>query len=212
VATAPADDQAPARQRLSAEDRRSAIIGAARGLFARNGFRGTGTSDIAAAAGCSEPVIYKHFASKQALFAAVLEDSTRMMGERFAAAAAEGGDLFTAYLRFVRGLMGDPKVAEVARLRYLALTLTNEPEIRSSLSHMMSAWHAGVSGAVAEGQAVGRIRADADVESVSMLFLGLGLAAGFVGAVDGEGALACFPRHFDALVDLLTPIQGGPDD
>ena len=35
----------------------------------RNGFRGTGTSDIAAAAGCSEPMIYKHFASKQALFA-----------------------------------------------------------------------------------------------------------------------------------------------
>ena len=45
-----------------------------------------------------------------------------------------------------------------------------------------------------------------------MLFLGLGLAAGFVGAVDGEEALECFPRHFDALVDLLTPIQGGPDE
>ncbi len=65
--------------------------------------------------------------------------------------------------------------------------------------------------AVAAGQANGRIRSDADVESVSMLFLGLGLAAGFVGAVDGEGALACFPRHVDAFVDLLTPIQGGPD-
>jgi AcrR family transcriptional regulator len=210
VATLPADDEVPARQRLSAEDRRSAIIDAARVLFARNGFRGTGTSDIAAAAGCSEPIIYKHFASKQALFAAVLEDCTRMMGERFAAAAAEGGDLFTAYLRFVSGLMGDPKVAEVARLRYLAVTLTNEPEIRASLSHMMSSWHSGVSGAVAAGQANGRIRADADVESVSMLFLGLGLAAGFVGAIDGEGALECFPRHVDALVDLLTPIQGGP--
>ena len=86
--------EAPVRQRLSAEDRRSAIIAAARVLFSHNGFRGTGTSDIAAAAGCSEPVIYKHFASKQALFAAVLEDSTRLMRERFAAAAAEGGDLF----------------------------------------------------------------------------------------------------------------------
>src|SRR6185312_1539381 len=142
------EEQAPARQRLTAENRRAAIIEAARVLFARNGFRGTGTSEIAAAAGCSEPIIYKHFASKQALFAAVLEDSTRLMGERFAAAAAEGGDLFTAYLRFVRGLMGDPKVAEVARLRYLALSLTDEPEIRSGLSHMMSAWHAGVRSAV----------------------------------------------------------------
>ena len=210
MATLPADDETPVRQRLSAEDRRSAIIAAARVLFARNGFRGTGTSDIAAAAGCSEPVIYKHFASKHALFAAVLEDSTRLMGERFAAAVAEGGDLFTAYLRFVRALMGDPKVAEVARLRYLALTLTDDDEIRASLSHLISAWHSSVSAAVAEGQANGRIRADADIASVSMLFLGLGLAAGFVGAVDGEGALECFPRHVDALVDLLTPIQGGP--
>jgi AcrR family transcriptional regulator len=211
VETLPADDQTPARQRLSAEDRRSAIIAAARVLFSRNGFRGTGTSDIAAAAGCSEPVIYKHFASKQALFAAVLEDATRLMGERFAAAAAEGGDLFTAYLRFVRKLMGDPKVAEVARLRYLALTLSADEEIRTSLSHMMSAWHASVRAAVAEGQANGRIRSDADIDSVSMLFLGLGLAAGFVGAVDGEEALECFPRHVDAFVELLTPIQGGPD-
>jgi AcrR family transcriptional regulator len=209
VEIAGTDEQAPGRQRLSAEDRRAAIIAAARVLFARNGFRGTGTSDIAAAASCSEPVIYKHFASKQALFGAVLEDCTRLMGERFAAATAEGGDLFTAYLRYVRGLMGDPKVAEVARLRYLALTLTNEPEIRSGLSHMMRAWHAGVRSAVEDGRANGRIRADADVDSVSMLFLGLGLAAGFVGAVDGEEALASFPRHFDALVELLTPIQGG---
>jgi AcrR family transcriptional regulator len=202
------EDQVPARQRLSAEDRRASIIAAARVLFARNGFRGTGTSDIAAAAGCSEPVIYKHFASKQALFAAVLEDCTRVMGDRFAAAIGEGGDLFTAYIRFVRGLMGDPKVAEVARLRYLALTLTNEPEIRAGLSRMMSAWHAGVSTAVEDGRANGRIRADADVASVSMLFMGLGLAAGFVGAIDGEEALEAFPQHFDALVELLTPIQG----
>jgi AcrR family transcriptional regulator len=203
------EDQVPARQRLSAEDRRASIIAAARVLFARNGFRGTGTSDIAAAAGCSEPVLYKHFASKQALFAAVLEDCTRVMGDRFAAAIGEGGDLFTAYIRFVRGLMGDPKVAEVARLRYLALTLTNEPEIRAGLSRMMSAWHAGVSTAVEDGRANGRIRADADVASVSMLFMGLGLAAGFVGAIDGEEALEAFPQHFDALVELLTPIQGG---
>jgi AcrR family transcriptional regulator len=209
VELAGTDEQAPARQRLSAEDRRSAIIAAARVLFARNGFRGTGTSDIAAAAGCSEPVIYKHFASKQALFGAVLEDCTRLMGERFAAATAEGGDLFTAYLRFVRGLMGDPKVAEVARLRYLALTLTNEPEIRAGLSHMMSAWHAAVRSAVEDGRANGRIRADADVESVAMLFFGLGQAAGFVGAVEGEEALASFPQHVDALVELLTPIPGG---
>jgi AcrR family transcriptional regulator len=203
------DEQNPARQRLSAEDRRSAIIEAARKLFGRNGFHGTGTSDIAAAAGCSEPVIYKHFASKQALFVAVLADCVGYMHARFAAAAEGEGDLFDAYLRFVRGLGGDPKVAELSRLRYLALTLTDEPEIQAGLVDMVANWQASVRAAVDVARANGRIREDADVESVAMLFFGLAQAAGFMSALEGEGALACFPRHFDALVDLLTPIQGG---
>jgi AcrR family transcriptional regulator len=205
----PAEEQVPARQRLSAEDRRSAIIAAARTLFACNGFRGTGTSEIAAAAGCSEPVIYKHFASKQALFAAVLADGACFMRERFDASAAGEGDLFDAYLRFVRGLSGDPRVAELSRLRYLALTLTAEPEIQASLAATVAQWQAGVRAAVDVARANGRIRADADVESVAMLFFGLAQAAGFMSAVEGECALQCFPRHFDALVALLTPIQGG---
>ena len=31
--------------------------------------------------------------------------------------------------------------------------------------------------------------------------------AGFMSAIEGEDAVACFPRHFDALVELLTPTQ-----
>jgi AcrR family transcriptional regulator len=208
VSATPADEQAPARQRLSAEDRRAGIIDAARTLFARNGFRGTGTSDIAAAAGCSEPVIYKHFASKQALFAAVLEDSALYMRGRFAAAVEGSDDFLDAYARFVRSLSGDTRAAELHRLRYLAVTLTDEPEIHASLKAMVGAWQASVRAAVESAQASGRIRTDAPAESVAMLFFGLAQAAGFMSAIEGEGALACFPRHFDALVELLTPIPG----
>jgi len=197
----------PGRQRLSAENRRAAIIDAARKLFGRNGFHGTGTSDIAAAAGCSEPVIYKHFASKQALFIAVLEDSVLYMRGRFATAAEGEGDLFDAYLRFVRGLSGDPKVAELSRLRYLAVTLCADPEIRAGLMAMVTQWQASVRAAIEVAHANGRIREDVDVESVAMLFFGLAQAAGFMSAIEGEDALACFPRHFDALVELLTPTQ-----
>ena len=204
-----AEDDAPARQRLSADDRRSAIVDAARTLFARNGFRGTGTSDIAAAAGCSEPVIYKHFASKQALFAAVLEDCADYMRGRFLAATEGKEDFFAAYVDFVRSLAGDARAAELHRLRYLAVTLTSEPEILASLTAMVTLWQAGVRSAVEAARASGRIRADIPVDSVAMLFFGLAQAAGFMSAIEGEEALKGFPRHFDALVDLLTPIQGG---
>lgn len=57
------------RRRLTADQRRAGILLAARKAFAQRGFHGAGTSEIATAAGCSEPMIYKHFPSKQALFA-----------------------------------------------------------------------------------------------------------------------------------------------
>ena len=47
-------------------------------MFARKGFHGTGTAELAARAGCSEPTLYKYFPSKQAVFAAVLDDATEL--------------------------------------------------------------------------------------------------------------------------------------
>ena len=78
---------------------------------------------------------------------------------------------------------------------------------------MVARWQASVRAAVESAQASGRIRdGRRPAESVAMLFFGLAQAAGFMSAIEGEGALACFPRHFDALVELLTPIQGMTDD
>jgi AcrR family transcriptional regulator len=59
--------------RLKGAQRRQVIIEAALTLFARNGFRGTTTKEIAQAAGCSEATIFKHFATKDELYCAILE-------------------------------------------------------------------------------------------------------------------------------------------
>jgi AcrR family transcriptional regulator len=58
--------------RLDAEERRAAIIEAALPLFARKGFAATTTKQIAAAAGVSEGLIFKHFPSKAAIYEAIL--------------------------------------------------------------------------------------------------------------------------------------------
>ena len=55
-------------QRLSAEERREAIVSAALPLFARKGFANTTTRELAEAAGVSEALIYKHFPSKESLY------------------------------------------------------------------------------------------------------------------------------------------------
>lgn len=53
---------------MSAEDRKKAIVRAALPLFARQGYAETTTKDLARAAGVSEPLLYKHFPSKEALY------------------------------------------------------------------------------------------------------------------------------------------------
>lgn len=56
--------------RLSAEERRLAILDAALPLFAAQG-DATTTSDIAKAAGVSEALLYKHFSGKAAIYEAI---------------------------------------------------------------------------------------------------------------------------------------------
>ncbi len=53
---------------MSAKDRKQAIVMAALPLFARQGYAETTTRDLAKAAGVSEPLLYKHFPSKDALY------------------------------------------------------------------------------------------------------------------------------------------------
>ena len=60
------------------------IMDAAEKLFARHGYQATTLRDIAAEAGLREPGLYNHFASKEALYTAVLERSLRPMEEQIA--------------------------------------------------------------------------------------------------------------------------------
>lgn len=56
------------KPRISAEERKAAIVAAAMTLFARRGFHGATTKDLARAAGVSEALIYSHFPSKEDLY------------------------------------------------------------------------------------------------------------------------------------------------
>ena len=60
------------KPRLQAEERRVAIVEAAKPLFARHGFSGTTTNQIARSAGVSEALVFQHFPSKAALYREIL--------------------------------------------------------------------------------------------------------------------------------------------
>jgi AcrR family transcriptional regulator len=72
-------------RRLSAEARKEAIVEAVQDVFAQKGFDGTTTRELAKAAGVSEALLYKHFPSKESLYAAMLDGCAK--GPTFAEAS-----------------------------------------------------------------------------------------------------------------------------
>lgn len=195
----------PRRKRLPAVERRALILEVARTLFARNGFHGTGTTEIAAAAGCSEPIIYKHFSSKQALFAAVLEECALEMRGMLDRSLLEQPDPLDAYATFTRRIVSEPRFIEITRLRTLALSLVHEPVIHEALLRVSEMMRGRWTGILEDGQRKGTVRADIVAEHVCLFGLGVSLTAGYLQALGGEQALARLPVMLDTMIALLRP-------
>lgn len=75
--------------RMSGKNRRQQIVVVAAELFARKGFSGTTTKEIAEGAGVSEAIIFRHFASKDKLYAAILDYKVKQGSERMKAQLLE---------------------------------------------------------------------------------------------------------------------------
>ena len=94
--------------RLPAGERREQIIDVAIPVFAKRGFHGASMNDVADAAGVTKPVLYQHFASKQDLYLALIDDVGRRMITAISkgtAGATDGKSQtelgFQAYFRWV---------------------------------------------------------------------------------------------------------------
>src|SRR5207248_2701166 len=59
---------------MTGKNRRLQILRVAMRLFSQRGFKGTTTKEIAKAAGVSEAMVFRHFATKDDLYAAILEN------------------------------------------------------------------------------------------------------------------------------------------
>jgi TetR/AcrR family transcriptional regulator len=66
-------DHHTSAHRLPASDRRLQLLETALDIFSRKGFSGTTTKEIAAAAGVTEAIIFRHFPTKHDLYNAVLD-------------------------------------------------------------------------------------------------------------------------------------------
>lgn len=100
---------------------RSALLAAARPLFAEHGYAAVSTDQIARAAGVTRGALYHQFAGKEELFAAVFEEVEGEIADRLAAevAGVDPGDpqaLLTAGIDGWLAACADPAVRRIALL------------------------------------------------------------------------------------------------
>ena len=98
------------RKRLTLDQRRTRILAAATRLFARRGYDGASMSGIASDAGITKPVLYDHFASKEALFETLLRSirddllaKGRAIGQSSASDEHRFRSAVDAFFAFVEG-------------------------------------------------------------------------------------------------------------
>jgi AcrR family transcriptional regulator len=75
--------------RMTAQERRSDVLRVAVAEFAKRGWQGTSTEDVARAAGISQPYLFKMFPTKKALFIALVEHSFERVRQAFIEAVGD---------------------------------------------------------------------------------------------------------------------------
>jgi AcrR family transcriptional regulator len=112
--------------RMAADERRRQIARVAMRLFAERGFRGTTTKEIAHAAGVSEAIIFRHFATKEDLYSAIIDlKSCAGLG-----AAQPGAEPEHPVVESIKSAVGDAMERRDDRevFRRIALTMMEHHE------------------------------------------------------------------------------------
>jgi AcrR family transcriptional regulator len=163
--------------RLKAAERREQLLAVATKLFAKWGATATTTAAIADAAGVTEPILYRHFRSKQDLFVAI----TRRMSE----------ETVTTWKRLIDNIPDpDQKIRTIARefpqhsarladayhVIHGALATSRDRKILSVIREHYTQMHAFFYNVIKEGQALGQFRSDMDpsLPAWEIIYMGIG--------------------------------------
>jgi AcrR family transcriptional regulator len=165
------------RSRLSAEERRATVLECACQIFAKGTYHGSTTAEIARTAGVTEPILYRHFASKRDLYLSCLNatwDECRTMWETAVADEPDPALWVGAMGRSY--LAAKDKRGQVATLWLQALTeASDDPEIRRFIRRQMREVHSFVAEVIRRSQAAGGTLHERDADAEAWLFISIGL-------------------------------------
>jgi AcrR family transcriptional regulator len=165
-----------ATKRLTAVERRAAVLDEACQVFSSASYRGATTAEIARAAGISEPILYRHFGSKRDLYLACLDETWRRFRESAEEAIAE--DPSSCLGRIADRYMASRERVRLVDLLIQALSVAPEDAvIAKALRVQIREVHDFFADVIRRGQAEGDVVADRDPVAEAWIFIGGGMLA-----------------------------------
>jgi AcrR family transcriptional regulator len=177
-----------APQRLPAAERRKAIVEAALRVFSNSSYDGATTAEIAREAGVSEPILYRHFASKRELYFACLDEGWRRFREAIEEALEAEPDPSRwpdAIPRAARAFHERGECKPTSLWVQAINQAAEDPEIRKAIRRNLREAHTFFEGVIREAQARGGIPADRDPSAEAWITLGVGLLRSIASRVGG---------------------------
>ena len=162
------------RPRKSAETRRAEITGAVLELLNGQSPDGLSTAAIAARVGVSHSALFRHFATKDALWAGVMDEIERRARAAWDAAEAQGGAPVTrlqALWQAQAGLIA--RIPAIPNLIFSPGHLAGETVTRTVHTRIMGGFHARIAALVAQAVQDGTLCDDMAPGDATLLLMGV---------------------------------------
>jgi len=156
-------------------------------LFAERGFDATTTAAIASAAGISEPILYRHFKSKQDLFVAIVSEVTKTTQDHWAERMKGITDPVDAFRAIFHEWPSHMRAcAAQYQVIHNALVCSKDPTVTAQVRTHYSQMEHFFTAMITECQAHGVFRADIDPKTAAWWMMNAGIGFTLIGLTLGE--------------------------
>ena len=167
-------NQVTIKRRLSSEDRQSEIIRVAVELAADKGVDSVTTQDMADAMQLTQGAIFRHFATKDDIWVAVMQWIRDRLMKVLDKAAADATDplnaierMFFAHITFIS------KHPAIPRLMFSELLHKKNSKLRQLIQGIISGYEAKIAGLLEEAKSRSLVSDDLDSQSAAVLYIGM---------------------------------------
>ncbi|MEO1512276.1 MAG: TetR/AcrR family transcriptional regulator [Planctomycetota bacterium] len=196
---------------MPAAQRREQLLDTAAELFAQQGYARATTSQLAKAAGVTEPIIYRHFKSKRDLFVALIERTGEETLEGWREHIAGASDPADRLKRlFGDNPMVQPKGRAAYRVFLQAISESDDEAIHKAVDDHLRGVHRFLADALQTAQDAGQVPKRFAPDVLAWLLIDLGLGYGVCSAMEiqghGRGADGTHVQEVIATAMIASPL------